>query len=177
MALKLVNFCLAWILLLGFGWGGVLAAAVCPHAGCETATGVSDQISEQTAAQGEHQSVECHSSASAEDHSAQTQAQQEHAGEPPVEKQSTLESPDSHRFVSGSHASSCSHCMSRPDAPPSSKLEPQSNPVRKSGKDATPHVAPQTLAHIRTHVRQIIPSRRAPPGEPDRHLLLGIFRI
>jgi hypothetical protein len=36
VAPKLVNFCLACAFVLG-SWGGVIAAAACPHAGCQTA--------------------------------------------------------------------------------------------------------------------------------------------
>ncbi|HEY0078105.1 MAG TPA: hypothetical protein VGB73_05635 [Pyrinomonadaceae bacterium] len=173
VARRLVNFCLAWALVLGFGWGGVLAAAVCPHLGCETDAAAPGG----NPSQDEHSSGECHNSDDAEEHSAQTKAHQGHAAELPVEKQTAFESLDLKRFFSGSSVPSCSHCIGRPDAPPSPKLEPQTNTVRNAGKEAPPHASLQTLADARTYVRQITPSQHAPPGRSDRHLLHSVFRI
>ena len=68
--------------------------------------------------------------------------------------------------------------MGRPEAPPSSKFELDSNPLKKAGRDAAPQAAVRLSAPDSVHVREITPAQHAPPGRADRHLLiLNVFRI
>lgn len=79
---------------------------------------------------------------------------------------------------SGRHDSSCTHCVGRPDVPPSSSFEWQTNPAKKSGKVVAAHSAGQSLTPVAFFVREITPAQHAPPASPDRHLLLlNVFRI
>lgn len=169
MARKLVNFCLAWTLVLGC-WGGVLAAAACPHKGCETASAAPHQ----TTAHAEHLSAASHDSDGGEGHSAHAGAHKGHAAEPPAAEPSR---PELAQLTDGTRAPYCSHCLGRPDAPPSPKFEWQSDSVKKAGKDAAPHVAPEVSAPLAAYVREITPAQNAPPGRSDRHLLISVFRI
>lgn len=174
MARRLVNFCLAWTLVLGC-WGGVLAAAACPHVGCEpTALVAPDQVPSHA----EHQHGEAHGTAVAEEHSAHGEAHHGHAEESSARDESHPKTAESAVSTSGAHDPCCSHCMGRPEAPPSSKFELDSNPLKKAGRDATPQVALRLSAPDSVHVREITPAQHAPPGRADRHLLLlNVFRI
>jgi len=79
--------------------------------------------------------------------------------------------------TSGAHDPRCSHCAGRPEAPPSPKFEWQSDSVNKAGKELTAHAVWKVMAPAASHARQIAPAQHAPPGAPDRHLLLSVFRI
>jgi hypothetical protein len=152
-------------------WGGVLAAA-CPHMGCETTAAAPD-----AAKQGGHAHSHDHNTVSPEDHSDHVTAHQGHLAEPPV--------PVQHQFSNGEllgvaheqHDPFCTHCVGRPEAPPSPCFEWQANSARKGGDFA----APLASAHVETpaavFVREITPAQHAPPGRSDRHLLLSVFRI
>ena len=171
MARKLVNICLAWTLVLGC-WGGVIAAVACPHMGCETAS-----ASVGHGAHGERASDEGHAPADAEDHSAHGEAHQEPATEAPAPDRSASESVAPAAGASGGHDGTCSHCVGRPGAPPSSAFEWQADSARKLVKYAAPHAAPRVLAPSPTHAREITPAQHAPPGGADKLLLLSVFRI
>lgn len=172
MARKLVNFCLAWTLVLGC-WGGVLAAAACPHVGCETPAAAP----QHPAGHGEHSSVESQDAAVAEDHSAHHEGHRGHGAEPANGEQLRPEPAVSAGVVSDPHEQSCAHCVGRPEAPPSSGNEWRANSAHKPVKDAPSHTALQTLAPSAAHLREIVPAQHAPPGRSDRHLLLSVFRI
>lgn len=170
MARKLVNFGLVWVLALGC-WCGVLAAAACPHLGCEAAA------PESAAAQAEHPPGEGHGPAGSEDHSAHGAAHRSRAEETAAAQPSRPVSAERTGGTSGAHGSYCSHCMDSPDTAPSPKSERLPGPVNKGLEDAAPHAGLQAPAPHAAHVREVIPAQHAPPGSPDRHLLLGVFRI
>lgn len=67
--------------------------------------------------------------------------------------------------------------MGRSSVPPSSDLERQSDSARRSVRDAPSHTAPQILAPAAAHAPEITPAQHAPPGSPDRHILISVFRI
>ena len=172
MARKLVHICLAWTFVLGC-WGGVLAAVACPHVGCETSAGAPDH----DANHGEPQSGESQESAVPEDHSAHTGDHKGHAVETPAPEKSLPESAALMMGTSGAHDPCCTHCMGRPEAPPSPKFEWQSASVRKAVKALAAHSALKIMAPAASHVRQIAPAQHAPPGASDRQLLINVFRI
>ena len=172
MARKLLNFCLAWTLVLGC-WGGVIAAVACPHVGCETMSAAADG----NAAHGEHSSAEGHESAAPEEHSAHTDDHEGHAAEPTSHGQSQPDAVKLTAGVSGAHDPRCTHCVGGSGAPPSSKFERQTAPVNKAGKGLAAHAALKVVAPAAAHAGRLMPAQHAPPGVPDRLLLLSVFRI
>lgn len=170
MARKLVNFSLVWVLALGC-WCGVLAVAACPHVGCETAA------PERAGAHAEHSSGESRGPAGSKDHSAHGAAHRARAEETAAAQPSRPEPAELTDSTSGARGSYCSHCMGSPGAPPSPTSEWRPAPVNKGFKDAAPHASLQVSAPHAAHVREVIPAQHAPPGSPDRHLLLSVFRI
>lgn len=154
-------------------WGGVLAAAVCPHVGCQK----SPAAPEGAEAHGGHSPVDASESDGPADHCARAQASEARAAGPAAGEGQRPQSAASAGVVSAPHAPSCTHCARRPEAPPSTKFDRLSDPAGKAGKDSAPHVSGQLPPPPRLFVREVTPSRRAPPGGPERHLLLGVFRI
>ena len=172
MARRLVNFCLAWTLVLGC-WGGVIAAVACPHLGCETPSGTPEH-----SAHGEHPADEGHASDDAENHSAHEETAASDVAVPPGPWQDPVGSAVPAVGSSGGHDGNCSHCVGRPEVPPSPNLEWQSDSAGKSVKYAAPRAAPQAVAPSAAHAREITPAQHAPPGSADRLLLLlSVFRI
>jgi hypothetical protein len=168
---KLVNFCLAWTVVTGC-WGGVAAVAICPHEGCGTAAAATEQGSAHEG----HQAVEGQDSAAPQDHTAHAEGHRGHSAEPPAAHEAGRESAESVIGPSPGHDPCFSHCVGRPEAPPSPKFEWQSSTVEKAGKD---FAAPAQLKFVASaaHVRRDTPAQHAPPGSSDRHLLLNVFRI
>lgn len=169
MARKLVNICLAWAIVLGC-WGGVVAAVACPHVGCETAVTAPDHG-------GLHGGDVSHDAASAEETSAHPADHHGHSAESRPAEQAQPGLVTSVAGDSGAHDSRCSHCVGRPDTPPSSKFERQPAPVGKDGKVPAALASPKVAAPAASHALRIKPAQHAPPGSQDRHLLLGVFRI
>lgn len=172
MARKLFNFCLAWALVLGC-WGGILAAAACRHAGCVTAAAAP----EHDGAHGAHSPAETHEAASTEDHCAHAEAKQGRAQEKPAVEQLPHESVASGNSLSSPHDTFCFHCVGRPEAPRPTKFEWSPNSAGKVEKDSALRVLRHPAAPPRLFVREITPAQHAPPFSPERHLLLGVFRI
>ena len=165
MARKLVNICVVFALMTGC-WGGVLAAAACPHQECETAAGAPDDAS----AHGEHAGEHGSHSASPEDHSG-------HSADSPAWDQSQP-GPDHLRDrASGGHDPDCAHCVGAAEAPPSRPFEWQPNSFKNSGKLTAPRAAQQISAPAVVLAREITPAQHAPPRQTGRHLLLSVFRI
>lgn len=157
MSRKLLNFSLAWCLVLGC-WGGALAGMLCPHEPCHAA-------SDEAADRGGHSSAGGH-----EDHSAHAQTHEGHAEGPSPEAAEPSR-------VSRGHDPRCAHCVGGPEVPPAAKFEWQSGTLKKGAGDAATHAAPRLPTPAAPPAREIIPAQHAPPGDSDRHLLLNVFRI
>lgn len=171
MASKLVNFCLSWTLVLGC-WGGVIAAAACPHAGCETAAPSPAGVS-NGGASGGHE----HCAPASEDHSGHQGGHGDHAAAPP-EQGSVLSGDTGLDEVSrGHHNLNCTHCVGRPEAPPSSNFELQTGSANKTADSAAPAAVTRVEPPPSVFPQEVTPAQHAPPGGADRHLLLSIFRI
>jgi hypothetical protein len=170
VARKIVNICVVFALMTGC-WGGVLAAAVCPHTDCETtasAPGV-------RATEDDHAGNHCHDAADSEDSSSRDKAHEGHAAELPGRDQF---SHGKHRGIeSRSGDRYCAHCVSSPGAPPAQVVGQQSNPVKRGVELAAPLVAARFESPAPVFIRKIAPAQHAPPGRTDRHLLLNVFRI
>lgn len=165
MARKLVNVCVAFALMAGC-WGGVLAAAACPHLECETAA----TEPEGASAHDDHAGERGSHSASPEDHSG-------HSADSPARDQSQP-GPDHLRArASGGHDQDCAHCVGAAEAPPSRPFEWQPNSFKNSGKLTAPRAAQQVTAPAVVLAREITPAQHAPPRQTGRHLLLSVFRI
>jgi hypothetical protein len=156
-------------------WGGVLAAAVCPHTGCETTT-TAPAAGEASATHGDHGPA-CDKVVIPEDHSGHVSAHEGHAGKPDNGDQQQFSPVGLHTIVPKQHDQFCSHCMGRPEAPPSPYSEWQSNSARRAGSYAAPIAAVQVESPTPVYLRLITPAQHAPPGTSDRHLLLNVFRI
>ena len=151
-------------------WGGVLAAAACPHTECEmTASAPSD-----TAGAGVHD----HDAVTSEDHSGHTAEHGGHAAEPPAQGRSGVSPAGVLNVGPGRHDPGCTHCLGRPEAPPSPNFEVQANSASKGGESTAPNAAARAGAPAAVFLREITPAQHAPPGRSDRHLLLlNVFRI
>ena len=172
MARKLVHVCVVIALMTGC-WGGVLAAAACPHSGCETPAAAPDD-----AAHGGHADEHSHHSASPEDHSRHGATHAEgHLAETRAQEPPRVDSAQLRRAVVTSHDPNCAHCVGSAEAPPSRSFEWQSSPFKGGGKLTAPRAVEQVSAPAAAFVREIIPAQHAPPGRSDRHLLLSVFRI
>jgi hypothetical protein len=171
VARKIVNICVLFALLTGC-WGGVIAAAACPHAGCETAATLSEvAVTTHCDHTGGHDAVN-HG-----EHSEHISAHAGHAAESANRDQRLLNSGGLQIVVPKQHDRFCTHCIGSPEAPPSPSFEWQSNSARKSGGFAAPPAAVQVESSAPVFLQKITPAQHAPPGTSDRHLLLNVFRI
>ena len=166
MARKLVNICVVIALMTGC-WGGVLAAAACPHLECETAA----TAPEGASAHGDHAGERGSHSASPEDHSG-------HSTDSPARDQSQA-GPDHLRdLASRGNDADCAHCVGAAETPPSRPFEWQPGSFKNSGKLTAPRAAQQVSAPAVVLACEITPAQHAPPRQTGRHLLLlSVFRI
>ena len=154
-------------------WGGVLAAALCPH-GCET---TAHAAGEASTTHGDH-GMDCAQMVKPEDHSGDISGHEEgHAGYPADGDQRQSDHAGLHTDARGQHDQSCAHCVGRPEAPPSPYSEGQSNSAKRGGSFTAPLATVQVESPAPVYRRKITPAQHAPPGESDRHLLLNVFRI
>jgi hypothetical protein len=173
VARKLVNVCAVIALMMGC-WGGVLAAAACPHVGCEMVAAAPDA----TAAHGEHVDERSHHSASPEDHSRYGATHGEgHSTEPPAQNPPRFDSDQLRGTASDRHDPNCAHCVGSAEAPPPWSLEWRTNFSKNGGKLTAPRAAEQVPAPAIMWVQEITPAQHAPPRRSNRHLLLSVFRI
>ena len=155
-------------------WGGVLAAAACPHLECETAA----TAPEAASAHGDHAGERDRHTASPEDHSAHPESHGEgHSADSPSSDQSQPHSDQLRDRASGGHDADCAHCMGAAEAPPSRPFEWQPSSFKNSGKLTAPRAAQQVSALAVVVAREITPAQHAPPKQTGRHLLLSVFRI
>ena len=150
-------------------WGGVLAAAACPHLECETMAAAPEG--------GAGGAGHDHGAPASEDHSSHPAEHGEHPAEPPARDVSRAGQPGLADVAPGGHMPGCTHCVGRPEAPPSPSFEAQANSVRKGEGAAAPTAAPRVEAPAAVVPREITPAQHAPPHGTVRHLLLSVFRI
>ena len=172
MARKLLNLCVVFVLMTGC-WGGVLAAVVCPHAGCETNAFAAPDLAAPVDGQGVH----CHDTARAAGESIPDKAHEGHVEELPAHDQQQFGHVELHEVGARSHERSCAHCVGSPETPPTQVSEQQTNSARNSRDFAAPPVAARVESPSPVFRRKIAPAQHAPPGRSDRQLLLNIFRI
>jgi hypothetical protein len=154
-------------------WGGVLAAALCPH-WCETTAHAT--AGEASTTHGDH-GMACDQMVKPEDYSGDISAHEGHAWEHANGDQRQSDHAGFNTVARWQHDQTCSHCISRPEAPPSPYSEQQSNSAKRGGSFAAPPAAVHVESLAPVYLRKITPAQHAPPGESDRHLLLNVFRI
>jgi hypothetical protein len=173
VARKLLNLCAVFVLLTGC-WGGVLAAVVCPHAGCETTASAAPDLS----ASGDNQGGHCHDTARSAGESIPDKAHEGHVEELPVHEQQQFGRGELQEVAARSHERSCAHCVGSPETPPTQEVfEQQTNSAKKDRDFAAPHVAARVESPSPVFQRKIAPAQHAPPGRSDKQLLLNVFRI
>jgi hypothetical protein len=165
VARRLINLSVVFALVTGC-WGGVLAAAACPHVECET-----------TAAAPEGAAGHGHDAATSEDHSGHAGEHGGHPAEPPAQNTSEVGRRGLPNVSPGGHDLGCTHCVGSPEAPPSPTSEAQANSVRKGAESAAPTAVTRVEAPAAVFLREITPAQHAPPHGTVRHLLLSVFRI
>ena len=149
-------------------WGGVLAAAACPHLGCETVAALPGSGAAHGGHTGDHDAV------STEEHSGHTGGHEGHFAEPPSADRGMV---SGGQTLSGGHELGCTHCVGRPGAPPSQRFDWQSTFAGKGGGFVAPLTAARFATPAAPFLREITPAQHAPPGRSDRHILLSVFRI
>ncbi|HEX8138654.1 MAG TPA: hypothetical protein VF544_13895 [Pyrinomonadaceae bacterium] len=151
------------------GWGGVLAAAFCPHASASARAAASVEAGQEM----DDDHACCHADArdAQEEHCSNSshEAMVETKARPATERHSQALAPSE---------DSCSHCIGRSSLPvrPAKASEPSQHrhDARGPAKDEAKPVAPP----IFRIVSSIAPTQGAPPGPTARkHLLLSIFLI
>lgn len=172
MARKLLNVCVALALLLGC-WGGVLAAAACPHVGCDAMASAPDIA----VGHGGHADSHGQNVTSPEEHSCHVTSHRARAAKSSLQVQHQISHEELQSVASKQRGQFCAHCVGRPEAPPSPRLEWQSNSAKKGVDFAAPHAIAQIETTAPVLLRKITPAQHAPPGKSDRHLLLNVFRI
>lgn len=151
------------------GWGGVLAAALCPHAAASARAAAS--VEAGMSMDDDHAC--CHADAK--------DVQEEHCSSSSHEAMGeTKATPATKRHSQALAASedSCSHCIGRSTLPawPARASEPsQHRPdAHRPAQDEAKPVAPPVVRFVSS----IAPTQGAPPGAAARkHLLLSIFLI
>jgi hypothetical protein len=170
VARKIVNICVVFALMLGC-WGGVLAAAVCPHVGCETTA----QAPDIYATDDNHADSHCQGATDSADSSTRDKAHEGHDAELTAEDQFKREEHQS--AGSRSQDEFCAHCVDRPVDTPAPVFGHQSSSVKRGVDFAAPLAVTQIESPVPVFLRKIAPAQHAPPGRSDRHLLLNVFRI
>ena len=172
MARKSLNFCLAWAFVLGC-WGGVIAAAACPHVGCETDAAASRRGDRDGSVAGGHE----HGARAAEGCAGLADAHGEHAAESPARAQDVAGNYAVQELRPERRGLACTHCVGRPEAPPSTNFEFQTRSSGKGSESAAPAAGARFESPASVFTRKITPAQHAPPGLHGRRLLLNVFRI
>ncbi len=157
----LLNTGIALILIAG-GCCDSLAAAACLHPGCgAVAAAPAHSPSHGDGVQAGHHEVG-HGEPGGHDHGT---AAPSGAVRP------------SGASITGSHDSSCDHCMSRSE-PDTAAPERRACRPKDGGREAAPPARVAAAMQRVNFTPEVIPSQGAPPGRGVRtHLLLSVFRI
>ena len=144
--------------LLVNGWGLVLAAALCPHAGVH-----------QRAATVEV-SGNCHAQKS------KSESRHAHHHSSQGAKKVVVESGQSSEVALDKRAGSCAHCVSQSNLP-ATLAEARELNVKKVDAPVTQRSEP-IFASLINFAPSFIPTQHAPPNASQRrHLLIGVFLI
>jgi hypothetical protein len=162
-----INLC---ALALG-GWGGVLAAALCPHGAGMVTANLSARVPAKT-----HAHASCHDEGTATD--AASNASSHEA----LESVEAIPSPDEESHALARPAQSCSHCISHRSLPTSPVNAREAQAAREdAGSRAAAAPPPPVNGYAPPaagFISAIVPTQGAPPGPlARRHLLLSIFII
>ena len=164
MARKLFNFCVVLALAAGC-LSGALAAAACPHLGCDTP---------DAAAQA---NPHAHAVGGAHDGAGHTNHGAEHSAEPSARERTGSGAARSGACATRPREENCTHCLGRDPGPSSERFGWQPDPFKYGAKLAPPPAAGRVTVARPATAPEITPAQHAPPGSSDRHLLLSVFRI
>jgi hypothetical protein len=174
------------------GWGGVLASAMCWHAGAPAGASADDSVTEAPAdccPTGAGESTHCPMSkaqtgARRRDTSAASAVHQAASHEAtPVEAASPLDathalSAATRRQASGSPLHPCVFCPARSESPPAPVAAPAPDGARRDAAAHAPRANRLPAAPRVSFAPAVIPSQGAPPGlGRTRHLLHSVFLI
>lgn len=151
------------------GWGTIVAAALCPHAGSLRAmkTGVAEDLSAGPEA--------CHSE------KPQRTAKPDCHDDPSAPEQASDTQPAQDRGISAALALPekvvCTHCIGRPETPASTIVA-----LRQQGEQkrclAPAGVETLNVSLLPLQVRPVLYRQGAPPGSATpKHLLIGLLLI
>lgn len=160
------------------GWSSVLAAGLCPHAGC---------AAEAVAAK--RSAPHCETSSSEDGHSAASDPR-DHAGheEAADDKQAGEdgEADDAGRARAGSiqgalgrHDAPCAHCVGSPQTPAKDSPKVARSEARRDADADAPRAARREVLTAAASFPALAPSQGSPPAPAARrkHLVLGTFLI
>lgn len=159
--------------LLLSGWSGVLASALCQHAGGAAASSAVGEMPDCCRGEmGDGESCPMSRDESADEadapHGASNTAS-EHA-------EATVEAAESGRAFNAP-AIACAHCMGRSDFLPTPLFVREAAPAQRESVNQAPR-APKPLALPAAPLtRAVVPSQGAPPGHARRHVLISVFLI
>lgn len=168
-------------LLLG-GWGGIVAAALCPHAG-SSSSGAHSCFPERKT--GEHSAKDSILDASGHgQHARKAEESDEscHSPKRATEKDKTHADAAPHDTlptkISSRGAGLCAHCAGRPANPPSSSVARESNETRRGHEQQAGTTRPLVAPRAPAFTSQITPKQGSPPGVSSRRFVaLNVFRI
>jgi hypothetical protein len=157
-------------LVLG-GWGGVLAAVLCPHAAQMAAANQSAATPLKTKGR-----ASCHATAGASD--AQSPASSSSSHEAMDDMEASSQTKEEARGAAAPPTDSCRHCISHRSLPTEPVKARDAQPVRgDTGVVDSPPVKTITPPAFLL-ASTIVPTQGSPPTtQARRHLLLGIFLI
>jgi len=150
-------------LLLG-GWGGVIAATLCPHAGASASPPMAEDHAccrAKSEHAGLHHSTSHHGAA----HGAKP-------GRMPAAHQ--LQG----RAALGQPRGACAHCMGQRDLPATIVGARELTSVKRGDGEMVAPMAKLEAAPVAVAVSHFVPQQHAPPQSAGRkHLLLSVFLI
>jgi len=156
------------------GWGGVLAAALCPHAAASARAAAS--VEAGMSMDDDHAC--CHPEAKDAQEEHCSNSSHEAMGETQTRPAIKRDSQARHSQALAQSKDSCSHCIGRSTLPiwPAKASEPSQRRPDSHGptQDEAKPIAPPVLRFVSS----VAPTQGAPPGTATRkHLLLSIFLI
>jgi hypothetical protein len=149
------------------GWGNVVAAALCPHAG----------MSQPQAMAEDHSCCRAKIQSAGTHHSAQHHQAGHGAKTKPIVA-SHLHDHDAAAAALGPVAGECGHCVGQSESPAAASSVRELTLPKRAAVRVAEHTATPPAPIVALSISHFFPSQHAPPERTRRkHLLLSIFLI
>ena len=153
--------------LLVSGWGSVIAAALCPHAG----------MSQPAAMAEDHSCCLAKLEQAGEHHKGAHQHEAAHGAKTVPVAAHHLHGSNA-AVALGQPQGTCAHCIGQNELPAAPASVRELTLQKRAASKAVGHTAVSFTPPVAVYIEQFAPTQHAPPGHASRkHLLLSVFLI